>query len=119
MWDELKPKQPPCSGMQFAEAPQFTDDQGTVADEIWSGPNDNYYDVTFDKNNNVLTKDKFFYPESSTAQEGQFSDRQFNDYNPVKGLKGVNTYNPEDAASANVASTTFVDVSRADRGKES
>jgi hypothetical protein len=55
-------------------------------------------------------------PENATPQEGSFGSFQFSDIDTVNGLRGVNTYGPEDANPG--ASTVWVDNSRADRGKD-
>jgi hypothetical protein len=112
---DMKPKAPPCTGNQFSELPQFQN--GYDPGVPWPAPDENYYDVKFDENNNVIAEGKYnILPENSTAQEGQFGSKQFADSSTVNGLRGVNNYGPEDANPG--ASTVWVDNSRADRGRD-
>jgi hypothetical protein len=82
----------------------------------WPSVDENYYDVKFDADNNVTADGRYnILPENSTAQDGAFGSRMLAD---ADGLKGANAiFTPEDANPG--ASTVWVDVSRADRGRES
>ena len=116
MTNQLKPKAPPCTGNQFATLPQFQN--GYDPGVPWPSPDENYYDVKFDADNNVIAAGKYnVLPENATPQEGSFGSMQFADTDSINGLRGVNNYGPEDANPG--ASTVWVDNSRADRGQDS
>ena len=110
MWDQQKPKQPPCDGNQFAELPQPID--GDIPQ--WPSADENYYSVRFDQKNNVIADGRYnILPENATAQQGASGSLMFADSD---GLKNVNNeYGPEDVQRA---TTVYVSVDRADRGRE-
>lgn len=63
-------------------------------------------------------ENKDAYRSESTIGTGG-SGLHFADNDSMRGLDGVNRLGPEDCASQNVCEHTSVDVSRANRGKES
>jgi hypothetical protein len=113
MTNQLKPKAPPCTGFQFSELPQFQN--GYDPGVPWPSPDENYYDVKFDADNNVIAAGKYnVLPENATPQEGSFGSLMFADSDRVRGTQGANNLGPEDIG---MPSTVFVDNSKADRGR--
>jgi hypothetical protein len=114
MTNNLKPKPPDCAGNQFATLPQFQN--GYDPGVPWPSPDENYYDVKFDENNNLSASGKFnVLPENATPQEGSFGSMQFADSDRVRGSQGANNLGPEDVGTP---STVWVDNSKADRGRD-
>ena len=107
-----KPQPAPCDGRQFAENPYDFD-----SPENYDTPNYGRF--------NQETVNSEFHSESSTAGEGAFGDRQFASNRAdlqstgYGNNMGLNEIPYGSGAAFNRADVVAVDVSRADRGRDS
>ena len=114
---QVKPQAPPCD----------LDVQAQLSDNVTAASfgTDNYYEATFDQWNNVIVKDDRGYHREATPGMSQPGDRQFaSNREDLQGTgygknEGLNEIPYGQGAAFNTAEKVAVDVSRADRGKES
>ena len=101
----MKPVSPPCDGNQFAEV---------VYD--FDAP-DGYDTPRFDRFNQV-TVNGDYHSENATGGTGQWGSRQYSDFQTADGYSGYGVEIPYDQTAAfNKATTVYVAVDRADRGR--
>jgi hypothetical protein len=107
---EIKPVPPSCDGRQFAENPYDSH---------------NYLDVRFDKWNNVIAEDRSFHNSGAVGDQGRAGNYQFSSATDdlqstgYGSNMGLNEIPYGQSAAFNESERTFVDNSKADRGKES
>jgi hypothetical protein len=103
----MKPKQPPCEGPQFADSPSGA----------FNGK-DNYLSVTNDQYNNEMAEDRTMH-DNATPQHSNplYQGRHYSD--DFKG--GYSNYGTSvsDKGQSPSKQETAINVHRADRGKES
>jgi hypothetical protein len=113
----MKPVPPECDSKAQH---QFSDNESAA-----SFGTDNYYEPTFDAWNNVVVTDDRGYHREATTGLGAAGDRQFSSNSAdlqstgYGKNEGLNVIEYGTGAAFNTAERTVVDVSRADRGKES
>jgi hypothetical protein len=111
MWQQIKPQAPDCEGNQFADYPRNHDFQT---------PGENYFDVHFDQDNNVIPDDYQDMHRRGVAGESRYGSLMFADNDGLQNGPGANNvYTPEDAGPSGNLQKIDVDVSRSDRGRES
>lgn len=104
----IKPKQPECSGPQFADSPSAA-----------FGGKDNYLNVSYDQFNNEWAEDRSMHAEATPGKGStNWSGNQYDD-SPGKGGYGSYGVSVADLGKSPVVERASVDNSRADRGKES
>jgi len=101
---KVKPVQPPCDGMQFAENPYLAD---------------NYLSVSYDKWGNERSEDRPMHNSGEYGDPGSiYGGRNGQDFN----YTAAKTYGVQiphgQSAAFNTAETQWVDNSAADRGPE-
>jgi hypothetical protein len=112
-----KPQAPDCD---LDSMHQFNDNESAA-----SFGTDSYYEPSFDKWNNVVVNDDRGLHCEATAGTGQAGDRQFaSNSNNIESTGygknlGLNVIEYDSSAAFNQPERVIVDVSRADRGKES
>ena len=99
----MKPiAQPPCDLPSHRQVNEETD----------------YIEVTRDRWNNEIPVDQTNH-RNATAETGRFGSMQFADSQPADYLEGINEIPYGQGAAFNQSERVVVDLSKADRGKES
>ncbi|SRR5260370_33019021 len=112
MYDEnVKPQQPDCQGQQYADSPPAA---------FGGSTNNNHLSVTYDQFGNEIAADRPSHT-NTTAEDGSwsFDEAHYADGPWKSGYGSDYGASVKDHGKSPEVERTSVDVSRADRGKES